>query len=214
MHDRSALHWQQTYQRRAIEDLSWTEAQPEVSLALIAEAGLAPDAAIVDVGGGASHLAAELLARGYRDVTVLDISPAALERSRADLGADADQVTWIAADIGHHDFGRRFDLWHDRALFHFMVEPAARAVYLAALERALRPGGHAILATFGPQGPTECSGLPVARYDAAAIADELGDEYTPVSSRLVEHRTPAGAAQQFTYAHLRRNASGRSRLSR
>jgi SAM-dependent methyltransferase len=122
------------------------------------------DAAIVDVGGGASRLAAELRRRGHTDVTVLDLSVQALEIARADLGEAAGGVTWVEGDVRSHDFGRRFDLWHDRAAFHFMVEPPDRDAYLATLDRTLRPGGHLILATFGPQGPTQCSGLPVYRY--------------------------------------------------
>jgi SAM-dependent methyltransferase len=159
------------------------------------------------VGGGASRLAAELVRRGHRDVTVLDVSARALELAKADLGEAAGEVSWVEADVRSHDFGRRFDLWHDRAAFHFMVEPADRDAYLATLERTLRPGGHLILATFGPQGPTTCSGLPVSRYDAATLSDTLGAGYELLSSRLVEHRTPSGSRQQFLYAHLERHPS-------
>jgi SAM-dependent methyltransferase len=168
------------------------------------------DAAIVDVGGGASRLAAELRRRGHTDVTVLDLSVQALEIARADLGEAAGGVTWVEGDVRSHDFGRRFDLWHDRAAFHFMVEPPDRDAYLATLDRTLRPGGHLILATFGPQGPTQCSGLPVYRYDAATLSETLGADYELVSSRLVEHRTPAGRKQQFLYAHLERGQPDRT----
>lgn len=204
MTDRSASHWERTYAERQIGDLSWTEAVPVMSLELIAQAGLTSDAAIIDVGGGASRLAGELLRLGHSDITVADISGEALERAKADLGENADRVEWVEADVRDHDFSRRFDLWHDRAVFHFMVDAADRGRYLAVLDRSLRPGGHLILATFGPDGPTMCSGLPVARYGAEEIAGVLGDGYELRSSQLVEHRTPSGNSQQFSYAHLRR----------
>lgn len=208
MRDEMTAHWQRTYGERSIEELSWTEPMPDSSLALIGEASLPSDAAIIDVGGGASRLTAELLRCGYSDVTVADISAQALERANADLSEEAGLVTWVEADVRDHDFGRRFDLWHDRAVFHFMVKPADRDGYLAVLDRTLRPGGHLILATFGPDGPTECSGLPVRRYDAEAISQVLGDDYELLSSRLKEHRTPSGKAQQFMYALLKRRRIG------
>lgn len=199
----SATHWRRTYRERSPEELSWTESLPHVSLELIQEAALPLDAAIIDVGGGASRLAAELLRVGHSDVTVADVAPEGLDRARADLGEAAGDVSWVEADVRVHDFGRRFDLWHDRALFHFMVSASDRDAYLAALHRALRPGGHLILATFGPDGPTRCSGLPVGRYDAGAISETLGTDFELVSSRLTEHRTPSGRSQQFLYAHLK-----------
>lgn len=204
--DDSAARWQRTYAERPVAELSWTEAVPATSLELIAEADLPRDAALIDVGGGASGLAGELLRAGYRDVTVADISTAALERAQADLGADAGRVTWIEVDLRDHDFGRRFDLWHDRAVFHFMVDAADREGYLAVLDRTLRPGGHLILATFGPDGPEQCSGLPVRRYGADTLQQTLGADFELVSSQLTDHRTPSGRHQQFLYAHLRRLA--------
>lgn len=204
MLDETAAHWQRTYAERSLEELSWTEPAPDTSLALIEEAAVPLDAAILDMGGGASRLAAGLLRRGYSDVTVADISAEALERAKVELGEAAGEVTWVEADARSHDFGRRFDLWHDRAVFHFMVAAADRDGYLAVLDRALRPGGHLILATFGPHGPSECSGLPVCRYDAEAISQALGSDFKLISSRLEDHRTPSGNAQQFLYAHLER----------
>lgn len=199
----SAAHWQRTYAEHQVGSLSWIEEAPGTSLELIAEAGLWSDAAVIDVGGGASRLAAELVERDYSDVTVADISSAALDRARADLGESARRVAWVESDVRHHDFGRRFDLWHDRAAFHFMVDAASRDDYLAVLGRSLKPGGHLILATFGPEGPTECSGLSVDRYDAAKISRTLGADFALISSRFVEHRTPSGRTQQFIYAHMR-----------
>jgi SAM-dependent methyltransferase len=175
-----------------------------MSLALIEEAGLPPDAAIADVGGGASGLAGELVRRGYRDVTVVDLSAEALDAARARLGDAAGSVELVQADVLRHDFGRALDLWHDRALLHFMVDAADRAAYVGAAARAVRPRGHLVVATFGPDGPTRCSGLDVRRYGEDELAETLGPEFEPVSGRLVEHRTPSGAEQQFLYAHLRR----------
>ncbi len=192
------------YREREPEKLSWYEPVPETSLSVIQEAGLPLGAAILDVGGGASKLAGQLLAAGYRDVTVVDIAPEALGRARAELGPDADRVTSIEADIRSHDFDHQFDLWHDRAVFHFMVAPGDQGRYVSALRRALRAGGHLIIAAFGPEGPTQCSGLPVARYAAADLSQVLGEEFQFVSSRLKQHRTPGGRDQQFLYAHFRR----------
>jgi SAM-dependent methyltransferase len=176
-----------------------------VSLELIEEASLARGAAILDAGGGTSRLAGRLLAAGYTDITVADISEAALQRARAELGSLAERVSWLQVDLRTHRFKRRFDLWHDRAVLHFMVDAADRATYLDTLRSALRPSGHLVVATFGPEGPTRCSGLPVDRYSAAELSALLGDEFELVSSRLLAHETPSGAAQQFLYAHLVRD---------
>jgi SAM-dependent methyltransferase len=204
--ENAAAHWQRRYSENPTDSLSWTEDLPRTSLELIEEAALPGEAAIVDIGGGASRLAGELIQRGYGDLTVADISAKAMEQARADLGEDAARVRWVEADVRSHDFGRHFDLWHDRAVFHFMVEEADREAYLAVLDRSLKPGGHLILATFGPHGPTECSGLPVRRYDATDLADLLSD-YDLLSCRQQDHRTPSGNLQQFIYAHLRRRGS-------
>jgi SAM-dependent methyltransferase len=201
--DASARHWERIYTEREPQALSWYEPSPRTSLELIADAVLPPSAGIVDVGGGASGLAGALLSAGYSDITVADISGAALARAREALGEASEQIAWVEADVRTHDFGRKFDLWHDRAVFHFMVESDDRNAYLAALRRALRRGGHLILATFGPDGPTTCSGLPVDRYSAAALSARVGEGFELLSSRLVEHRTPSGASQQFLYVHMR-----------
>jgi SAM-dependent methyltransferase len=203
----SRAHWQRVYVERGPEEVSWYEKVPETSLELIQEAALPLDAAILDVGGGASSLAGHLVAAGYTDVTVADVARAALEQARFELGAAAKQATWIEADVRFHHFARLVDLWHDRAVFHFMVDPADRERYLTALARTLRPGGHLILATFGPSGPTRCSGLPVTRYGSDELSSVLGEEFELISSRLEEHHTPGGQIQEFLYAHLRRKAS-------
>jgi SAM-dependent methyltransferase len=197
-------HWERAHTERTADQVSWYEPLPQRSLKLIQATKLDHDASILDVGGGASSLAARLLATGYTDLTVADISPVALAHAQTELGASAARITWIEADIRTHDFGRCFDLWHDRAVFHFMVNPADRNRYLDVLHKTLRPGGHLILATFGPQGPTQCSGLPVDRYGADDVQRILGDNFELLSSTLATHRTPSGRSQQFHYAHLLR----------
>jgi SAM-dependent methyltransferase len=194
-------HWKRVYAERARDAFSWFEPMPRPSLMMIEALGMPFDAPIVDVGGGASRLAAELLCRGYSDITVLDISGEALERARKDF-PEADRITWVLADVRSHDLGRRFALWHDRAVFHFMVSDGDRRAYLATLSRSLEPGGDVILATFGPDGPTRCSGLPVDRYGADALAATIGNRAALVSWHLEEHGTPSGASQQFLFAHL------------
>ena len=199
-----AAHWQGVYQRREPDQVSWYEPMPETSLEWIEKAGVRSDAAILDAGGGASALAGELVRQGYADVTVADISASAIERSQAALGELAGQITWVVADLRSHRFDRRYALWHDRAVFHFMVEDEDRDAYLAVLRAAIVPGGHLILATFGPQGPAECSGLPVRRYDAATLSALLGPGFRLLDSELADHRTPSGAKQQFLFAHFER----------
>lgn len=202
----AARHWQQVYEERAPDQVSWFEATPERSLALIGATGLPRDAAILDVGGGASALARELLRAGYKDITVADLSAAALEQARKDVGSRATEIDWVTADVREHGFGRQFDLWHDRAVFHFMVEPSDREAYLGTLSRTLRPGGSLIIATFGPEGPTKCSGLPVRRYSADDLSAELWAEFEREDDELVGHQTPSGNQQQFLYARFRRKA--------
>jgi ubiquinone/menaquinone biosynthesis C-methylase UbiE len=194
-------HWEHVYEGKPLGAMSWFEPSPRSSLAMIDSLRLPSDAPIIDAGGGASHLAAELLDRGHTDITVADISGEALELARRAL-PEPDRVSWVVADLRTHRFGRRFALWHDRALFHFMVDAADRQAYLATLERSLTTPGHLILATFGPRGPTSCSGLPTARYGAETLAAEFDGVARLVSSHLEEHRTPSGACQQFLFAHL------------
>jgi SAM-dependent methyltransferase len=196
-------HWEAIHGQNDPDELSWFEPAPRTSLAMIDELDLRPDVPIVDVGGGTSRLARELVTRGHTDVTVADLSGAALERARNGF-TGADRVTWVVADVRTHDFGRRFALWHDRAVFHFMVGDEDRHGYLATLERSVEPGGHVILATFGPDGPTRCSGLPVTRYGAAELAAELGGVFELRGEREVSHTTPSGADQAFVYASFRR----------
>jgi SAM-dependent methyltransferase len=200
-------HWEDVYGRNDPRAVSWYEPAPERSLAWIERSGAARDAAILDAGGGASSLAAELVARGFEDVTVADISAAALERSRSAAGAAGDRIRWIRADLRDHDLGRRYDVWHDRAVLHFMVDARDRDRYVDTIRASLRPGGHLVLATFGPDGPERCSGLPVRRYAASDAEALLGDDFELVAAEDADHTTPGGSTQRFLYALLRRRAA-------
>ena len=197
-------HWQSVYTSKAENSVSWFEAEPAVSLALIVLTGTPEDAAVIDIGGGASRLVDRLLERGFGDVTVLDLSAAALDAARARIGASAAQVQWIVADVTTWEPPRRYALWHDRAALHFLTDPTDRDAYLARLRRALLPGGHAIIGTFAPDGPARCSGLPVQRYDAESLSAALGPEFELLDSRRHTHVTPAGAEQRFHFGTLRR----------
>ena len=202
MSTESQSHWNRVYTTKATDAVSWYQTQPGISLELIAAANLPPDAPIIDVGGGASVLVDCLLAQGRSELSVLDISTAALARARARLGADAAKVCWIEADVREFAPPRRYDLWHDRAVFHFLTDPADRAAYMAVLRRSLNPRGHVVMATFALDGPARCSGLEVAHYDAASLHAEFGDDFAMLDSRRETHVTPSGATQKFTWVHL------------
>lgn len=195
-------HWDRIYTTRAAEELSWFQAHPALSLELIERAGVALDAALIDIGGGDSLLVDKLLDLGYRNLTVLDVSAAALERARLRLGERAESVRWVAADVTRYEPESRYDLWHDRAVFHFLTEAADRSRYIGVLRRALRPGGQAVLSTFSLDGPSKCSGLEVRRYSAESLARELGSSFELVEHREQEHHTPSGAAQAFVYGRF------------
>ena len=196
----SRRHWDRVYTTKAPEAVSWYQPHLARSLELIARAAPDPAAAIIDVGGGESTLVDDLLDRGYRDVTVLDISEAAIEVAKRRLGERAQAVSWLAADITKATLPEhRYDVWHDRAVFHFLTEASQRVAYVRQVKRAMRPQGHVIVATFGPEGPTQCSGLDVVRYDADALHDEFGPQFRLVEHATELHRTPAGATQQFLY---------------
>ena len=198
-------HWEQVYRARSSEERSWFQPQPAISLDLIALAGADDSARIIDVGGGTSHLVDALLTRGYRNVTVLDISSAALEEAKQRLGAQAAQVQWVEADVTSGVALGAFDLWHDRAVFHFLIDRQERDAYVHALEDALEAGGHAMIATFAEDGPSQCSGLPVVRYSPPSLLAELGPSFSLVDSRKERHRTPAGRVQSFVYCLFRRS---------
>jgi glyoxylase-like metal-dependent hydrolase (beta-lactamase superfamily II)/SAM-dependent methyltransferase len=197
-------HWEQAYRAKVPEESSWYQRVPQLSLALIANTGLSPDASILDVGGGASTLVDHLLDAGYRDLTVLDISSSALAQSSARLGSRAQRVTWLNEDVTLFEPQRRYDLWHDRAAFHFLTEATDRQRYVAALRTALSPHGQAILATFAPGGPMKCSGLDIVQYDAAKMEQELGPEFILEEQQQERHHTPAGREQLFRFFRFRK----------
>lgn len=197
-------HWQGVYKARAETEVSWFQTAPAPSLDLLRLAGAKRDSAIVDIGGGASLLVDCLLAEGFRDLTVLDLSQAALDKARARLGPAAAGIAWIADDATTWAPTRIFDFWHDRAAFHFLTEPEDRAAYAARISRAVRPGGHVIIGTFAPDGPERCSGLPIVRHDAASLGEMLGSGFELVESRRHGHQTPMGAIQRFQFSRFRR----------
>jgi ubiquinone/menaquinone biosynthesis C-methylase UbiE len=199
-------HWDSIFQHKTAEQQSWYRPHLERSLALVEASGLGTQAAVIDVGGGTSTLVDDLLARGYTDVTVLDLSEAALRATRDRLGNQVHGVHWIAADITRAELPEaRFDFWHDRAVFHFLVDADARQRYVAAVRRALRPGGHIVVATFGPEGPQRCSGLDVVRYDAPSLHAAFGATFEKVGAFEETHTTPWGAEQEFVYCYCRKS---------
>ncbi len=197
-------HWENVYTGKGENQVSWFQETPALSLELIELAGAVQNSGIIDIGGGASRLADGLVAKGYEDVTVLDLSAAALAAARSRMGDKAGRVTWIAADVTTWEPSRSYDIWHDRAAFHFLTLPQDQAAYVARLRRALRPGGHAIIGTFALDGPERCSGLLVSRYDAGSLAATLGPGFELTDTRRHEHVTPWGATQKFQFSTFRR----------
>lgn len=198
-------HWETVYTTKAADNVSWFQAHAELSMGLIRESYPQRDAAIIDVGGGASTLVDDLLDDGYPNVTVLDLSSAALAESRRRLGVHGKTVRWMEADITRAEFEpHSFDLWHDRAVFHFLTTKEDRIAYVRQVLRAVKPGGHVIMATFGHDGPTQCSGLPVVRYAPDELHAEFGDAFTLLAHEEQLHHTPFGTDQQFIYCMCRK----------
>jgi SAM-dependent methyltransferase len=208
MTDARRAHWDKVYGSKALSQVSWYEPKPDQSLTRIRDTGVQPRDPVIDVGGDASLLIDELLSAGFRDVTVLDVSAEVLRTLRDRLGERGTSVTLLQDDVTSFRPTRRYAVWHDRAVFHFLMEREDRERYLDALRKALLPNGHVIMATFGPAGPDRCSGLPVMRYDAGALAAELGAEFPLIDSSLVVHHTPWGAQQQFLYCRFDRIREG------
>lgn len=199
----AATHWQTVWTTKPADEVSWYQDDPAPSLAMIAAAGLRKDAAIIDVGGGASTLVDRLLERGYVHVAVLDIAEAALRQAAERLGPMGDDVTWIEADVlDWRPVPGLFDLWHDRAVLHFLAEPADQARYVEVMKVALGPGATVVLAAFAPDGPEKCSGLPVRRHDSASLAALLGPEFRLAEEARQEHVTPGGNVQKFQWARF------------
>lgn len=201
------IHWENVYNTKAANSVSWYREHLERSLEMIEATGVDLDANIIDVGGGASTLVDDLLARGYKNLTVLDISAVALENSKLRLGNAATSVSFLAADITTvalpEDF---FDLWHDRAVFHFLTRAEDRERYLENLRRSLKPEGHVVIATFAEDGPLKCSGLDVERYDIEKLIDALGQGFELADHLRETHQTPFETTQSFLYARFVRKS--------
>jgi len=198
-------HWEEVYETKAADEVSWFQEHSETSLALIQGTGVSKSASIIDVGGGASTLVDDLLADGFQNITVLDISAAALHVAQERLGSRAASVAWLDADITAVTLPEQhFDVWHDRAVFHFLTQAGDRHKYVDAVYRSVRPGGHVIVATFAPNGPLRCSGLDVVRYSPNTLHREFGNAFELVSHRRETHETPFGTEQQFVYCYCRK----------
>jgi ubiquinone/menaquinone biosynthesis C-methylase UbiE len=201
-------HWDQVYTTKTTSALSWFQEHADRSLNLIRATGVGSDASIIDVGGGASTLVDDLLAHGFTNLTVLDLSGAALAAARRRLGDRAASVQWLEADVTKAQLpAHAYDIWHDRAVFHFLTAPADRAAYVQAVLRSVKPGGHVIVATFAEDGPSQCSGLPVMRYRADQLHSEFGEAFALVHHEKEAHRTPSGTVQQFVYCYCRKSTS-------
>lgn len=200
-------HWNRVYQTRTPDGVSWYQRRPEISLELIAAAGIAKEAGIIDVGGGASVLVDHLLELGYSNLAVLDIAGPALSAGRTRLGARASAVEWFEADVTTFEPPQRYALWHDRAAFHFLTDAVDRSQYVATLRKTLKPGGTVIVATFALDGPPKCSGLDVVRYDEQSIATELGSEFQLREIRRETHVTPGLSEQRFSYFRFERRGA-------
>jgi len=197
-------HWEKIYQTKLSTEVSWYKPHLDLSLDWILDSAKSKNSAIVDIGGGSSTLVDDLLAKGYTNITVLDISQQALKLSKDRLGPLADKVTWIEAGITHVSFlPQSFDVWHDRAVFHFLTESSDRKKYIETLKNALKPEGLLIMATFSLEGPLKCSGLDVIRYSPETLSRELGDGFSLVKTSQERHQTPFGTSQNFTYCRFK-----------
>jgi SAM-dependent methyltransferase len=200
----SKEHWENVYHTKAPDEVSWYSSHLGTSLKVIEQRAPDRSSPIIDVGGGASTLVDDLVARGYRDVTVLDISETAIGEARKRLGSESERVTWLVGEITTIALKRSaYSVWHDRAAFHFLTGNRERIAYVRQVTKSVRPGGHVIVGTFGPEGPKRCSGLDVVRYDAESLHREFGTQFQLLESSEELHRTPSGAVQQFLYCYCR-----------
>ncbi len=198
------IHWESVYTTKGENQVSWFQDSPALSLDLIDLAHPSLQSAIIDVGGGASRLVDALLVRGFQNVAVLDLSETALAKTKARLDHQTTQVQWIVADVTKWCPTQIYDVWHDRAAFHFLTSEADRASYAERLNKAVRTGGCVVIGTFALNGPKRCSGLPVQRYDSQSLAAILGQDFELIDSRLHDHSTPQGANQRFQFSTFRR----------
>jgi len=197
-------HWDKIYRTKRPTEVSWYLPHLEKSLELIAEAAPRRDASIIDVGAGESTLVDDLLALGYHNLYALDLSSTALEVAKSRLGVQAKKVCWLCGDVRTFAFRpAQFDVWHDRAVFHFLTDANDRLAYVEQVAHAVKLGGHVIIATFGPQGPTQCSGLDVVRYDSTELHEQFGSKFRLERHCTQLHKTPRGVTQQFTYCYCR-----------
>lgn len=196
-------HWESIYAKTIPTEVGWYQVEPAVSLELIASTGVGHADKIIDVGGGASVLVDKLLCQGFQDLTVLDVSSKALDYAKERLGSEAEAVKWIEADVTKFDLPEKYDLWHDRAVFHFLTEENDRKKYVQNMEEALNPGGHVIIAAFSIDGPLKCSGLNVERYSPEKMKNELGDSFELVKVTKEGHVTPGGKEQKYTYCYFK-----------
>lgn len=200
----SAEHWEAVYGKKKVDQVSWFRPHLDQSLAYVERAGLPRDAGIIDVGGGAATFVDDLLGKGYSNLTVVDLSATALGIARDRLGERGATVKWLVGDITRLELpAHSFDFWHDRAVFHFLREADERARYVAAVRRALKPGGHIVVATFGPHGPERCSELDTMRYSGDQLHGEFGSEFKKVDELVELHPTPSGKQQEFVYCYCR-----------
>jgi len=198
-------HWDGVYGQKRFDQVSWYAPHLGLSMRLIEQLCPQRETSIVDIGGGESTLVDDLVERGYTDLSVLDISETAIDFTKKRLGNSASTVAWHVGDITQYNFGEaRFDLWHDRAVFHFLTDSSDRTSYVDEVGRALKPGGVMIVATFGPDGPLKCSGLEVVRYSESLLKNEFARDFELLGSETTEHQTPAGGTQQFLYCWFRK----------
>lgn len=197
-------YWESVYRRNSANEVSWYRLHLEESVKLIQQAAPDCSAAIIDVGGGESTLVDDLLTLGYQNVSVLDISSGAIQATQQRLGKAASTVEWLVGDITKATLpNQRYAVWHDRAVFHFLVNPAQQAAYIQQILNSLTKDGHLVMAVFGPDSPKQCSGLEVVRHDIELLCKHVGPKFELINHSLEEHHTPRGKTQQFLYAHFR-----------
>jgi 2-polyprenyl-3-methyl-5-hydroxy-6-metoxy-1,4-benzoquinol methylase len=195
-------HWERIYQKQTPTDVGWYQAYPATSLKLIKNTGVSIDSKIIDIGGGTSTLSEHLLQQGYQDLTVLDISGNSIKEAQSQLGEKSNRIDWIECDVTRYGFKEHYDVWHDRAVFHFLTKTEDRKGYVNSLDQALKLNGHLIIATFSLKGPPKCSGLPVVRYSQETLQYELGDNFTLVETKVEDHATPSGLKQKFIFCRF------------
>ncbi len=195
-------HWESIYSQKRSSEVSWYQQHPEYSLSLIESSGVDKSVQIIDIGGGASTLVDCLLATGFRNISVLDIADSAISQAKTRLAQQAEKIKWIVQDITSFKTDQLYELWHDRAVFHFLTNADDRSSYLKTISRALKPGAHVIIATFNLNGPEKCSGLDVVRYSPETLSQTFGDGFLLHETKTEKHQTPSGAWQSFVYCHF------------